>query len=123
MTGIHQLLFSSFAAPAAELQTIIVNSTETITIPAGVTKLDRWLVVAGGGGGGRSTGANNGGGAGAGGMRFGTNLTISAGSTVVSVGEGGDGGIQSTSTATNGGDSSIAQGGSTIVLSSGGARG
>ena len=61
MTGIHQLLFSSFA-PAAELQTIIVNSTQTITIPAGVTKLDRWLVVAGGGGGGGSSGANNGGG-------------------------------------------------------------
>ena len=77
MTGIHQLLFSSFAATGGGVDTSVhtFNSDDTLAIGA-ATKLN-WLLVAGGGGGaGGVSGSDNGGGGGAGGFRRGQNTPI-----------------------------------------------
>ena len=92
MTGIHQLLFSSFAATGGGVDTSVhtFNSDDTLAIGA-ATKLN-WLLVAGGGGGaGGVSGSDNGGGGGAGGFRRGQNTPIT-GDLHIDVGGGGAGG-------------------------------
>jgi autotransporter-associated beta strand protein len=90
--GVITYTDSSGANPAATpwpggyvVHTFTNSGSSTLTIPTAVTNASV-LVVAGGGGGG----ANGGGGGGAGGLIYSNaNMSISAGSTAVTVGSGG----------------------------------
>ena len=102
------------------------NNTEALTIPSGTTASPvdvEYLVVAGGGGGGYAYA----GGGGAGGYltNFGAtkiSLTIAAAYTIT-VGDGGAGGIQSSSTLPINGGNSVFSGGSGFTASGGGTGG
>ncbi|MFM9002504.1 MAG: hypothetical protein ACKOKA_02625, partial [Acidimicrobiaceae bacterium] len=79
--------------------TVTINSGTACTydLPAGVTKLDSYLLVGGGGGGGGGDGGSNssrGGSGGRGGVLLtGSNLTTPSGATLtITVGSGGTGG-------------------------------
>ena len=77
MTGIHQLLFSSFSSSAQIFDVSTITGTQTFD-RTGATKLN-WLLVGGGGSGaGGEAGQNNGGGGGAGGFRRGQNTSFTS---------------------------------------------
>ena len=122
MTGIHQLLFTNFAAGGGGVTQILAfTGTGSWTCPTGVTEID-YLIVAGGGSGGDGRG----GGGGAGGFRTGTGYTVTAGETyTITVGAGGtveDVGAGG-AVGGDGGDSEIAKTGFVNVTSTGGGGG
>src|SRR6185312_8702934 len=94
-------------------------TSQTWNVPANVTSLDVVAALAAGAGGGN--GAMNAGGGGE--YRETDNLPVTPGNPVtITVGQAGQGGAQSASSqaGTNGGNSSVVYGGSTIVLANGG---
>jgi hypothetical protein len=83
-------------APFSGVVALTSVGSGTWTVPAGVTNLDEVLIVAGGGGGGSGS---YGAGGGAGGLIYLTNVTVTPGQSIsYAVGDGGTGGVATTST-------------------------
>jgi hypothetical protein len=108
--GQSGIVIIRYVAPV--VSSVTFTSTQSYTIPAGVTSVD-YLVVAGGGGG-------SGGGGGAGGFLSGTAYAVTAGSSsTITVGSGGALGNLSASVGTAGTDSTFY----TITANGGGGGG
>ena len=96
----HAAACTTTETSSGNVYTVIINAGTgcTYTLPAGVTKLDSYLLVGGGGGGGGggsgSGGSGRGGSGGRGGVvTAGTNLAVPNGATLtITIGAGGAGG-------------------------------
>ena len=108
------------ASTAKSPTTVIINSTQSWSAPAGVNQIELFLVGGGGGGGGCDTGNHRGGGGGGGGVLSQT-ITVTPGTSyTVTIGAGGAAGTaSSTSPGSNGSASTFGS----LVTSYGGGGG
>ena len=129
------LIKSTTWGPAVSAQkTVIFTQNGTLDIPTGITSIRINMILAGGGGGGAGNNTEYGssGGSGASGGYYQNKvITVTSGTMNVNIGVGGTGSKYDTDSyfgmgqgnGGNGGDSSLVQGGSTLLSVSGGGGG